>query len=67
MQIDEAKYWLEFYKDWNPGQKSLNCASGGIRTVEDDIYEARRRLLLFCTRLVAGFPEDGKANADSER
>lgn len=37
---------LSLYRDWNTGQKSTTLAMIGIRTVEDDIYDARRKMLL---------------------
>ncbi len=37
---------LDRYKNWNFGQKSISLITGKIRTVEDDIYDSRRDLIL---------------------
>jgi hypothetical protein len=36
---------LELYRNWNTGQKSSTLVMTGGRTEEDDILDARRRLL----------------------
>ena len=41
---------LERYRHWNTGQKSTNHAFNGERTTEDDIFDARRELILAATK-----------------
>lgn len=41
---------LDKYKDWNPDQRSLALNFAGVRTAADDIYDARRKLLLAATQ-----------------
>ena len=50
---EEAIGILQLYRNWNEGQKSLSLASGGPRTREDDVYDARRALLIQATELLA--------------
>jgi hypothetical protein len=52
MTKEEAIAILDRYKNWNMGQKSANLAFGGSRTDEDDIYDARRALILKATKVL---------------
>ncbi len=52
MTKEEAIAILEKYKSWNMGQKSTSLAFDGIRTQEDDIYDARRGLILNATLIL---------------
>jgi hypothetical protein len=45
MNREEAIGILDRFKSWNVGQKSIDHAFGGARTEEDDIYDARRKLI----------------------
>ncbi len=53
MTIEEAWEIIEACKNWNASQKSLSLAFGGVRTAEDDIYDARRSALAQAWRVVA--------------
>ncbi len=53
MTIEEAWKIIEACKNWNASQKSLSLAFGGVRTAEDDIYDARRSALAQAWRVVA--------------
>ncbi len=44
---------LERFKNWNEGQVSVSLALHGTRTREDDIYDARRELVLKATKQLA--------------
>ena len=46
MTKEEAWGILKFFNGWNNGQKSVSLTFGGSRTVEDDIYDERRKLIL---------------------
>lgn len=50
MTREEALTVLQLYRSWNEGQKSSSAAFGGPRTQEDDVYDARRAMLLEATR-----------------
>ena len=41
---------LSMWKDWNMAQTSVSRAFAGARTEEDDIYDARRRLIITATK-----------------
>lgn len=43
---DQALDIIKMFSTWNTGQKSISHAFGGPRTSEDDIYDARRKLIL---------------------
>jgi hypothetical protein len=57
MTKEEAKEILDRYAQWNEGQKSIDLALHGKRTAEDDVLDARRRLILKATQVLA---EDDK-------
>ncbi len=50
MTTVEAIHILELYKDWDTGQRSISLATIRQREVEDDIYDARRVLILEATK-----------------
>jgi hypothetical protein len=52
MTREEALKILGMYRDWNEGQKSVSFAFRGVRTDEDDVYDARRALLKEATELL---------------
>ena len=52
MGKEEAQAIIDRYKEWNTGQKSTSYAFGGKRTLEDDIYDARRKLILKATKVL---------------
>lgn len=41
---------LDRYRNWNEGQTSVSMALRGARTVEDDILDERRALVLAATK-----------------
>ena len=45
MTRKEAYQILDRFRTWNHGQKSVGHAFGGPRTSEDDILDARRKLI----------------------
>lgn len=47
---DECLKILNESKNWNNGQTSVKFAIHGIRTKEDDIYDAKRNLILNATK-----------------
>ncbi len=56
MTKEEAKEIVRESLRWNLGQKSMSLAFGGPRTVEDDIYDERRKLILAAYK-VLNYPE----------
>jgi len=54
MTKDEAKEILNRFRNWNIGQKSFSASFGGERTIEDDIYDERRKLILAATKTLTG-------------
>lgn len=50
----EALQILELYKGWNNGQKSVSHAFGGPKTMEDEVYDARRKLILKASNILNG-------------
>jgi hypothetical protein len=45
MTKEEAKEILVQFCNWNIEQKSLKLSFEGRRTIEDDIYDERRKLI----------------------
>ena len=41
---------LDKWQHWNTAQKSMSLSWGGSRTAEDDIFDARRELILKTTK-----------------
>lgn len=53
MNKEEAMKIIELYRTWNEDQRSISAAFGGPRTDADDVYDARRRLLVEATRVLS--------------
>ena len=51
--LEEAWKIIDACKGWNASQKSPSLAFGGVRTPEDDIYDARRSALAAAWRVVS--------------
>jgi hypothetical protein len=45
MTRQEAWEIIKHWEHWNQGQMSMQHATGGPRTEEDDIYDERRKLI----------------------
>ena len=45
MTIQEALEVIKLSENWNHGQKRVSSAFTGVRTVEDDILDEKRRAL----------------------
>lgn len=56
---DECLQILDRFKNWNHGQKSWSLALRGVRTEEDDILDARRRLIKAATSRLADMASPG--------
>lgn len=52
MDLQEAKDFIRQWSHWNVGQMSVSRACGGPRTVEDDVLDARRTILLNAYNIV---------------
>lgn len=53
MSREEAREILDRFKNWNTGQKSLEYSMYRERTREDDIFDARRELILAATKTLS--------------
>jgi hypothetical protein len=53
MKREEAIELLKMYRNWNEGQLSVSLAFKGIRTAEDDVLDARRKMLIEASRVLA--------------
>lgn len=50
MTKEEAQEIISRYRAWNFGQQSTSLAFNGVRSVDDDIYDERRKLILCAYR-----------------
>jgi hypothetical protein len=50
----DAVVILKMYENWNAEQRSVSFSLRGERMAADDIYDARRDMLLRATRVLAG-------------
>lgn len=53
MSLEECQEILERYEDWNTSQESWSVSLGNRRTQEDDIFDARRSVVLAATNRIA--------------
>lgn len=54
MTLEEAWKIIDACKNWNTSQRSPSLAFGGVRKLEDDVYDARRAALAEAWRVVGG-------------
>lgn len=62
MTNQEAMAVLDKYRNWNTGQTSIDLAFHGKRTSEDDLLDARRKLMTEATKVLAGEADEGTNN-----
>lgn len=58
MTKEDAWKIIEECRKWNNGQKSVSLAFNGVRTLEDDILDARRAALKKAWEVVSEVKEN---------
>ena len=53
MTIEDAKFIIEENRNWNTAQKSYSFICKGILTLEDDVFDARRKALIKAWELLS--------------